>query len=64
MKYMIQTIDLTKRFGDFTANDHINLSVKPQENKMYCWGKWCRQEYFNEYVLWFVGTNRRKNTDS
>ncbi len=33
MKYMIQTIDLTKRFGDFTANDHINLSVKPQEIK-------------------------------
>lgn len=30
---MIQTIDLTKRFGDFTANDHINLSVAPQEIK-------------------------------
>lgn len=30
---MIQTIDLTKRFGDFTANDHINLSVEKQEIK-------------------------------
>lgn len=30
---MIQTIDLTKRFGDFTANDHINLSVAQQEIK-------------------------------
>ena len=30
---MIQTIDLTKRFGDFTANDHINISVEPQEIK-------------------------------
>ena len=33
MKSMIQTIDLTKRFGDFTANDHINLDVKEQEIK-------------------------------
>ncbi|MDD3404528.1 MAG: ABC transporter ATP-binding protein [Hespellia sp.] len=30
---MIQTIDLTKRFGDFTANDHISLAVKEQEIK-------------------------------
>lgn len=30
---MIQTIDLTKRFGDFTANDHISISVAPQEIK-------------------------------
>ncbi|MDD3338254.1 MAG: ABC transporter ATP-binding protein [Lachnospiraceae bacterium] len=30
---MIQTIDLTKRFGDFTANDHISLVVKEQEIK-------------------------------
>lgn len=33
MNTMIQTIDLTKRFGDFTANDHISLSVAPQEIK-------------------------------
>lgn len=33
MDYMIKTIDLTKKFGDFTANDHISLSVKPQEIK-------------------------------
>lgn len=33
MNSMIQTIDLTKRFGDFTANDHISLSVAPQEIK-------------------------------
>lgn len=33
MSSMIQTIDLTKRFGDFTANDHINISVAPQEIK-------------------------------
>lgn len=30
---MIQTIDLTKRFGDFTANDHINIEVAPKEIK-------------------------------
>jgi ABC-type uncharacterized transport system ATPase subunit len=30
---IIKTIDLTKRFGDFTANDHINLSVEQQEIK-------------------------------
>ena len=30
---MIQTIDLTKRFGDFTANDHINIAVAPNEIK-------------------------------
>lgn len=30
---MIETVDLTKRFGDFTANDHISLSVAPQEIK-------------------------------
>lgn len=30
---MIQAIDLTKKFGDFTANDHINLDVKEKEIK-------------------------------
>lgn len=33
MNSMIQTIDLTKKFGDFTANDRINLDVKEQEIK-------------------------------
>lgn len=33
MNSMIQTIDLTRKFGDFTANDHINLDVKEQEIK-------------------------------
>jgi len=28
---MIQTIDLTKKFGDFTANDRITLDVKERE---------------------------------
>jgi len=28
---MIQTVDLTKKFGDFTANDKINLTVQKQE---------------------------------
>jgi len=30
---IIQTVDLTKKFGDFTANDAINLSVDKQEIK-------------------------------
>ena len=30
---MIQTVDLTKKFNDFVANDHINLDVKEQEIK-------------------------------
>lgn len=30
---IIKTIDLTKKFGDFTANDAINLSVEKQEIK-------------------------------
>lgn len=33
MSSMIQTIDLTKKFGDFTANDHINLDVQEKEIK-------------------------------
>lgn len=33
MSSMIQAIDLTKKFGDFTANDHINLDVKEKEIK-------------------------------
>lgn len=33
MNSMIQTIDLTKKFNDFVANDHINLDVKEQEIK-------------------------------
>ena len=28
MNSMIQTVDLTKKFNDFVANDHINLDVK------------------------------------
>jgi ABC-type uncharacterized transport system ATPase subunit len=30
---IIKTIDLTKKFGDFTANDKINISVEKQEIK-------------------------------
>src|SRR5659263_353650 len=30
---VIKTIDLTKKFGDFTANDAINISVEKQEIK-------------------------------
>ena len=30
---IIRTIDLTKRFDQFVANDHINLTVEPQEIK-------------------------------
>lgn len=30
---MIRTVDLTKKYGDFTANDRINLSVEKQEIK-------------------------------
>lgn len=33
MNSMIQAVDLTKKFGDFVANDHINLDVKEQEIK-------------------------------
>ena len=33
MSAMIETVDLTKQFGDFVANDHICLSVEPQEIK-------------------------------
>lgn len=30
---IIRTVDLTKKFDEFVANDHINLSVEPQEIK-------------------------------
>ena len=33
MNSMIQTVDLTKKFNDYVANDHINLDVKEQEIK-------------------------------
>ena len=33
MANMIETKDLTKKFGDFTANDRINLQVKEGEIK-------------------------------
>ncbi len=33
MRSMIQAIDLTKKFGDFAANDHINIDVKEKEIK-------------------------------
>ena len=29
--YMIQTVGLTKRFGSFTANDHIDLAIPEKE---------------------------------
>ncbi|MDD6347964.1 MAG: ABC transporter ATP-binding protein [Lachnospiraceae bacterium] len=30
---LIRVVDLTKKFGEFTANDHINLTVEKQEIK-------------------------------
>ncbi len=31
MEYTITTCNLTKKFGDFTAVDHVNLNIKPGE---------------------------------
>ena len=33
MESMLSTKDLTKQFGDFTANDKINFSVREGEIK-------------------------------
>ncbi|MBQ6365615.1 MAG: ABC transporter ATP-binding protein [Oscillospiraceae bacterium] len=33
---VIETVDLTKRFGNFTANDKINLTVEKNEIKCIC----------------------------
>ena len=52
MNSMIQTVDLTKKFNDFVANDHINLDVKEQEIKC-----------IDEYALRIAAANKRKNPD-
>ena len=73
MNSMIQTIDLTKKFGDFTANDHINLDVKEQEIKCIVGengaGKstmikllmrfYDVKKYNDEHALWFASANKR-----
>ena len=59
MNSMIQTIDLTKKFGDFTANDHINLDVKEQEIKCIVGENGARKKYYDEYALWFASADKR-----
>ena len=52
-KVVIQMKDIVKKFGDFTANDHINLTVHKGEVH----ASW--KEYHDERTLRSVQTDQR-----
>ncbi len=41
---VIEMKDIVKKFGDFTANDHISLTVAQEERSMRSWRERPRQE--------------------
>ena len=46
----IQMKNITKKFGDFVANDNINLTVHKE---------WCRKINSNEYLIWIIHSDFR-----
>lgn len=63
MNSMIQTVDLTKKFNDFVANDHINLDVKEQEIKCIVDENGCRKIYNVNMLYGLLQPTSRKNPD-
>ena len=65
MNSMIQTVDLTKKFNDFVANDHINLDVKEQEIKCIVGENGAGKSTMMNmlYGLLQPTSNKRKNPD-
>ena len=47
----IQMTDIVKKFGDFTANDHIHLTVHKGEVHAILGEKRRRKKYADEYSL-------------
>ena len=56
-KVVIQMKDIVKKFGDFTANDHINLTVHKGEVHAIL-GERSRKEYHDECALRTVQTDQ------
>lgn len=57
-KHVIEMKEITKKFGDFVANDHINLSIQKGEIHALLGGKRCRKINSDEYAGWLVATNK------
>ena len=56
-KVVIQMKDIVKKFGDFTANDHINLTVHKGDGSRDPGRERSRKEYNDERTLWTLQTD-------
>lgn len=63
MDNVIEMNHITKRFGQFFANDDITLHVKKGENPRLARRKRCRQINFDECFVWHLSTRWRRNFD-
>ena len=59
-EYVIEMREITKKFGDFVANDKINLQLRKGET-MHFLEKMVQEIYPDEYASWFIGTNKRRH---
>lgn len=57
-KVVIQMKDIVKKFGDFTANDHINLTVHKGEVHAILGENGARKEHHDECALRTVQTDQ------
>ena len=60
-EYVIEMREITKKFGDFVANDKINLQLRKGEIHALLGENGAGKIYPDEYVGWFVGTNKRRH---
>lgn len=63
MKPIIETRDLTIRFGSLIANDRLNISIEPGKIHAIAGEKRCWQEHAYEDALRSLYTNLWKNPD-
>ena len=58
---VIEMREITKIFGEFVANDKINLELRKGEIHALLGEKWSWEINPDEYVGWSFGTNERRN---
>ena len=57
--YVVQTENLTKRYGEFTALDDLTIHVKRGENIGFHRSQRCRQDNHDQNPGWFVSADVR-----
>ena len=60
-EYIIETKDLTKRFGKDVAVNSVNMKIERGQIYGLLGKKWCWKNYHNVHASKFIKTKLRRN---